>query len=105
MMTWASVLLPEPFLPMMAWTSPALMVRSTPLRISRPPGAATRAWRLFTSRRAISMSFFLARLFTLDSRHHLFDGNARAILPSPFLNHLPECGIGHITDVFLIIKR
>ena len=33
--TWASVLLPEPFLPMMAWTSPGLMVRLTPLRISR----------------------------------------------------------------------
>src|SRR2546430_10370086 len=32
--TWASVLFPEPFGPMMACTSPARTVRSTPRRIS-----------------------------------------------------------------------
>src|SRR5205809_7251529 len=38
---------------MIACTSPALIVRSTPLRISRPPAAATRAWRFLTSSRDI----------------------------------------------------
>src|SRR6266571_4161315 len=44
--TWASVLFPEPFGPMMACTSPARTVRSTPRRISRP---STEAWRFFIS--------------------------------------------------------
>src|SRR3546814_15928876 len=42
MMTWDSVDLPEPFGPMMAWTSPERMVRSIPLRISRPATPARR---------------------------------------------------------------
>ncbi len=40
--TPASVLLPEPLGPMMAWTSPAGTASESPLRISLPP---TRAWR------------------------------------------------------------
>src|SRR4051812_28250628 len=40
--TPASVLFPEPFGPMMACTSPALTVRSMPLRISRSPTVACR---------------------------------------------------------------
>jgi hypothetical protein len=40
--TLLSVLLPEPFGPMMAWTSPGLIVRFRPLRISRP---GIWAWR------------------------------------------------------------
>src|SRR5438270_9561162 len=40
--TPASVLLPEPFGPMMACTSPALTVRSMPFRISRSPTVACR---------------------------------------------------------------
>src|SRR6185312_10011923 len=58
--TWASVLLPDPFLPMIAWTSPALIVRSTPLRISRPFGAATRAWRLEISSIAMFLNLLSA---------------------------------------------
>src|SRR5262245_15555116 len=38
--TWASVLLPDPFGPMMACTSPARTSRSIPLRISFPPARA-----------------------------------------------------------------
>src|SRR5699024_7335954 len=36
-MAWARVDFPEPFGPMMAWVSPDLMVRLTPLRISTSP--------------------------------------------------------------------
>src|SRR6266566_3969580 len=43
--TWASVLFPEPFGPMIACTSPVWTVRSTPVRISRP---STEAWRFLT---------------------------------------------------------
>src|SRR3546814_20894127 len=52
MMTWDSVDLPEPFGPMMAWTSPERMVRSIPLRISRPatparrPRISRKCWRV-----------------------------------------------------------
>src|SRR5690349_21411036 len=42
----ASVLLPLPFGPMMAWTSPGLMVRLTPFRICFP---STPAWRFLIS--------------------------------------------------------
>src|SRR5437763_14409235 len=38
----ASVLLPLPFGPMIAWTSPSLMVRSIPLRICLPSTPALR---------------------------------------------------------------
>ncbi len=48
--TCASVLLPEPFGPMMEWTSPALIVRSMPFRISCPP---TSTRRLLTSSKLI----------------------------------------------------
>src|SRR5437016_8151968 len=48
--TWASVLLPLPLGPMIAWTSPGLTVRSTPVRISRSP---TFACRFFISSSAI----------------------------------------------------
>src|SRR3972149_82258 len=41
--TCASVLLPEPFGPMMAWTSPALTFRSTPWRICWVPTLACRS--------------------------------------------------------------
>src|SRR6059036_3155632 len=40
--TWASVLFPDPFGPMMACTSPARTVRSTPRRISLPSIPACR---------------------------------------------------------------
>src|SRR6266852_4883705 len=49
--TWASVLFAEPFGPIMECTSPALMVRSTPLRISCP---STPACRFLISSRLIS---------------------------------------------------
>src|SRR3989475_6413829 len=51
--TWASVLLPEPFGPMLAWTSPTFTVRSTPFRISLSP---TFARNPLTSSRAIVLS-------------------------------------------------
>src|SRR3546814_4588997 len=41
-MPWDSVGLPEPVGPMMAWTSPERMVRSSPWRISRPATPARR---------------------------------------------------------------
>ena len=41
-MTWTSVLFPEPLGPMIAWTSPVLTTRLTPLRISLSPTAARR---------------------------------------------------------------
>src|SRR5437867_6580681 len=43
---WANVLLPEPFGPITACTSPAFTVRSTPFRISLP---STLTWRFRTS--------------------------------------------------------
>src|SRR5882757_8863139 len=50
--TCASVLFPEPFGPIMECTSPALMVRSTPLRISCP---STLACRFLILSRLISL--------------------------------------------------
>src|ERR1019366_6001974 len=41
--TWASVLLPLPLGPMMAWTSPEFTVRLMPWRISRSPTLACRS--------------------------------------------------------------
>src|ERR1035438_758337 len=52
--TCASVLLPEPLGPMMACTSPALMDRSMPLRISRPATLACRF--LISSNDIVSLS-------------------------------------------------
>src|SRR6266850_7568847 len=51
--TCASVLLPEPFGPMIACTSPSRIVRSTPLRISLP---ATATRRPFTSSSALLLA-------------------------------------------------
>src|SRR5215475_8255947 len=52
-MTWESVDLPEPFGPMIAWTSPSFTVSVSPWRISR---SSTRTLRSFTSSNA--MIFF-----------------------------------------------
>src|SRR5262249_31893918 len=52
--TPARVLLPEPLGPMMACTSPAFTLRSTPRRISL---SSTRAWRLKIV--SIQLSFFI----------------------------------------------
>src|SRR6185295_5318714 len=49
----ASVLLPEPLGPIIAWTSPALTVRSMPRRISLPSTLACRF--LMTSNRNLSL--------------------------------------------------
>src|ERR1017187_5655251 len=49
-MTWLSVDLPEPFGPMMAWTSPLFTVSESPWRISR---SSTRTCRFFTSSNGI----------------------------------------------------
>src|ERR1051325_7978869 len=49
----ASVLLPEPLGPMIAWTSPALTVRSMPRRISLPSTLACRF--LMTSIQTLSL--------------------------------------------------
>src|SRR5206468_1173514 len=47
MIVSASVLLPEPFGPMIAWTSPLFTMRSIPFRIGL---ASTWTWRSFISR-------------------------------------------------------
>src|ERR1700744_5653663 len=52
-MTWESVDLPEPFGPMMAWTSPSFTVSDSPWRISR---SSTRTCKFLTSSSAISLS-------------------------------------------------
>ncbi len=51
-MEYASVDLPEPFGPMIAWVSPRRIVRSTPRRISLPSAesVSTETWRLRISR-------------------------------------------------------
>src|SRR2546428_13945264 len=51
--TFARVLFPDPFGPMIAWTSPTFTVRSTPFRISLSP---TFARNPLTSSRAIVLS-------------------------------------------------
>src|SRR5437879_6974460 len=53
MRAFASVLLPEPFGPMTAWTSPLFKRRETPLRISRP---STLTRRSLISKSANSLS-------------------------------------------------
>src|SRR5271157_1752513 len=59
MSAYASVVLPEPLGPMMAWTSPLRTVRSIPLRISWSGCAAGATWR---SRMTRSWSLTLTRL-------------------------------------------
>src|SRR3954447_9023425 len=54
---------------MIAWTSPMSTVRLTPLRICRPPGAATRAWRFLISSRAISVFQPSDSVFTAETEH------------------------------------
>src|SRR5680860_1445458 len=55
-MEYASVDLPEPFGPMIAWVSPALMVRSTPFRISfGPSSVSTLTCRSLISKLAMSL--------------------------------------------------
>src|SRR6266436_8149984 len=58
-MTWESVDFPEPFGPMMAWTSPLFTVSVSPWRISR---SSTRTCRSLTS----SSGIFLFRLFLVS---------------------------------------
>src|SRR5207249_782833 len=53
MRAFASVLLPEPFGPITAWTSPLFSARETPFRISRP---STLARRSLISKSANSLS-------------------------------------------------
>lgn len=59
MRTLQSVLLPEPFLPMMAWISPERIVRVRPLRISWPLSAIS-AWRFVISK--VCIVLFVERL-------------------------------------------
>src|SRR6478752_3503864 len=64
---YASVDLPEPFGPMIAWVSPLLMVRSTPLRISlRSPSASTVTWRLRISRVLMRSGLLLDGVVDVD---------------------------------------
>src|SRR4030081_3422204 len=56
-MTWLSVDLPEPFGPMMAWTSPLFTTSESPWRISR---SSTRTCRFFTSSNGITFFRFIA---------------------------------------------
>ena len=72
--TFVNVLLPDPFLPMMACVSPSLMVSVTPFRISSPV-SATLAVRSFTSS---STSPFAARTLSAEARAPLAP---RAIFP------------------------
>src|SRR5271156_294395 len=65
-MTWLNFDLPEPFGPMMACTSPLLMVSESPWRISR---SSTRTCRFLTSSSDIT-------LFRLSSVHSSFLGSA-----------------------------
>jgi hypothetical protein len=58
--TFASVLLPEPFGPMIAWISPSLISRFTPFRIS-VPSSATSACRLTILSSGSAIDFLLAR--------------------------------------------
>src|SRR6476620_1199028 len=55
-MTWDSVDLPEPFGPMMAWTSPLFTVSDSPWRISR---SSTRTCRFLISSNDIILFRFL----------------------------------------------
>src|SRR6478752_10441103 len=64
---YARVDLPEPFGPMIAWVSPLLMVRSTPLRISlRSPSASTVTWRLRISRVLMRSGLLLDGVVDVD---------------------------------------
>ncbi len=57
---YASVDLPEPFGPMIAWVSPSLMVRSTPLRISLGPSSvSTETCRSLISSVAMSVRLLI----------------------------------------------
>src|SRR3954471_18759906 len=76
----ASVLLPEPFGPMIAWTSPGLTVRSMPLRMSLSSA--------LTCRFLISsiVIFLTDRSFQADTEQLLrFDGELHRQLPEHFL--------------------
>src|SRR5262245_43618193 len=66
--TWANVLLPDPFGPITACTSPARTSRSTPRRISRP---STPAWRF----RMLSITS--AGLICSTSAHAAFEAHAQ----------------------------
>src|SRR6478752_6781116 len=73
-MEYARVDLPEPFGPMIAWVSPALMVRSTPLRISlRSPSASTVTWRLRISRVLMRSGLLVQRVVDVDIDDAVFD--------------------------------
>src|SRR5271169_4441677 len=63
-MTWLSVDLPEPFGPMMAWTSPWFTTSESPWRISR---SSTRTFRSLTSSNGITFFRFSSVFLVLRS--------------------------------------
>src|SRR6266567_4694843 len=75
--TCANVLLPEPFGPMMEWISPALIVRSTPFRISCPPTSACRLW---ISSRLIPSPRLPRNLFDAVLANAAFEADAQQFL-------------------------
>src|SRR5262249_22237292 len=95
--TWASVDLPEPFGPMMAWTSPAFTVRSRPLSISRPSTVTLRS--LISS---IATSFFPFKILQTEVRDDLRDQLAllggllaRLIAPERLAAHIDLALLAH----------
>src|ERR1700704_4911794 len=86
-MTWLSVDLPEPFGPMIAWTSPGFTVSDSPWRISR---SSTRTCRFLTSSRDIRFFRFLflvlrsaARRVSKDVADNLSSHPSRRLLTQP----------------------
>src|SRR5262252_9508324 len=104
--TCASVDLPEPFGPMMAWTLPLLTERSSPLRIFFP---STSTWRFFTSNRCMSRLVMLAALTVpiiggSDAAHAAIRGGGEiGILDAGSNRHLSRIRI--INDVNLAQRR
>src|SRR5579871_774091 len=91
----ASVLLPLPFGPMMAWTSPALMVRLMPLRMTL---FSTRAWRFL-----ISSNGFISSISIFRWNIVLCAGDV-IIHPSQFDRGLVHV-IDHIRRLRIVVAR
>src|SRR3990172_8393194 len=102
--TPASVLLPEPFGPMMACTSPALTSRSSPCRMSRSATVAFKPWML-------SMVYVSFRLVSLPSSDRTLQAHPQQLLSfhrklhRQLLQHLPREAVHDHGDRGLLRDR
>src|SRR5216684_1652396 len=89
MIVSASVLLPEPFGPMIAWTSPLFTTRSMPFRIGLP---STSTWRSRISRSGINRVLLraLARCLGRRGLHQVGEGHAVERLRDRRLQRQPD---------------